>query len=78
MELETRRKEGGLSNMAKEREALAKEVARLKADNEELRGGNDKLAAEKMEIGAANNELKSRLQQSYMQVRTQRSSPLIC
>ena len=73
MELESRRKEDRIVHLHGEKESLSKEVKALKAEAEQMKAAGEKMAQEKWEAQAQNNDLKTRLQQSmamsYMQVR---------
>jgi len=61
-----------LKELAAEKSQAEAETARLKAENQALKTGQEKTEAEKWELTAANTDLKNRLQQSmqltYMQV----------
>ena len=72
MELSARKTADQVRQLTSEKDNMERDVAALKADNEKLRGANEKVVAEKWELSAANTDLTNRLQQSmamsYMQV----------
>ena len=71
-ELECQRTADSLEQMTAQKMALERDVANFQAENEQLRGNNEALVAEKWELSAGNADLQNRLQTmaiTYMQGR---------